>query len=390
MTNLNAVPPGRGLALLACLAALGACSLNTKPEQPALMSRTKVVAPVEEFRDAVLGQSQESSDAIERAADTIAVQSTVPLVRVNALEWKLVSSTELQSAALARDPAVALADLILFTLQMQAFLTTGQGKDLFGPQQPIAVGVMNRSLTRLLGLVDQVSSDTGSSGRWLRVLEPMAAGNPIRSPYVGRVGVTDTVAQLLAVDRGALAAVGDIETTARLLDRRIEQIQRSLLKQARWQVELILADAAKQPVVDSLVRDVGRLTTSVETITGVTEGLPGLVTGERIAALQAITNERIAVLEAITAERMALLEGVTAERVAVVNALHEERIATLHDAELSAQRLIDYTLNQRIELIINHVLWRVFLGLVLLILLAFGAGLVLVTFARRSGRLVRT
>jgi hypothetical protein len=72
------------------------------------------------------------------------------------------------------------------------------------------------------------------------------------------------------------------------------------------------------------------------------------------------------------------------------HALHEERIATLHDAELSAQRLIDYTLNQRIELIINHVLWRVFLGLVLLILLAFGAGLVLVTFARRSGRLVRT
>ena len=87
------------------------------------------------------------------------------------------------------------------------------------------------------------------------------------------MGITDTVAQLLTGDRSALAAVGDIETTARLLDRRIEQIQRSLLKQARWQAELILADAAKQPVVDSLVRDVGRLTTSVETITGVTEGL---------------------------------------------------------------------------------------------------------------------
>jgi hypothetical protein len=386
MTNLRDV--SRRDLILAWLVVLGACSLNTKPEQPALMSRTKIVAPVEEFRDAVLGQSQESSDAIERAADTIAVQSTVPLIRVNALEWKLVSSTELQSAALARDPAVALADLILFTLQMQAFLTTGQGKDLFGPQQPIAVGVMNRSLARMLALVDQVSSDTGSAARWLRVLEPMAAGNPIRSPYVGRVGVTDTVAQLLTVDRGALAAVGDIETTARLLDRRIEQIQRSLLKQARWQAELIMADAAKQPVVDSLVRDLNRITTSVEALTGMMEGLPQFVTSERIATLQAMTNERIAVLEAIAEERTALLEGVSAEEKAIVNALHEERIATLRDAELATQRLIDYALTQRLELIINHVLWRIFLGLVLLILLAFVVGLVLLRLARRSGRLV--
>ena len=135
------------------------------------------------------------------------------------------------------------------------------------------------------------------------------------------------------------------------------------------------------------MRDLNRLTASVETITGVAEGLPGLVTSERIAALQAITHERISVLEAITAERMALLEGVTAERVAVVNALHEERIATLKDAELATQRLIDYALTQRIELLINHVLWRIFVGLILLILLAFGVGLGLLAFARRSGRL---
>ena len=87
---------------------------------------------------------------------------------------------------------------------------------------------------------------------------------------------------------------------------------------------------------------------------------------------------------------MALLEGVTAERVAVVNALHEERIATLKDAELATQRLIDYALNERIELLIDEVLWRVFLGLVLLILLALGAGLALLAFARRSGRLARS
>lgn len=371
-------------ALVAGIALLGGCSLNTKPAQPKGMASQGITAPVEGFRDAVLGQSQEASEAYERAADTIAAQSSNPQVRINAIEWKLVSSTELQSAALARDPAVALADLILFTLQMQAFLTKGEGAGLFGTQQPVAVAVVSQSLARQLALVEQVT-EPGTSTRWLGILEPMAANHPIRQPYVGRAALTDSVGRDLAIDRGALAAVGDIELTARLLDKRIEQIQRALLKQARWEAELILAGAAKQPVVDTLMRDLNRLTASVEAITGVAASLPDLVTSERIAALHAITLERIAVLEAITAERKALLEGVSAERVAVVNALHEERIATLTDAEAATQRLIDYTLNQRIELLIDRLLWRVFFGVALLMLLGLGAGLILFSVARRRG-----
>lgn len=376
--------PGAFPAPVLAIALLSACSLNTKPAQPQVMEKQGVTAPVESFRNAVLGQSQEASEAIERAADTIAAQSKSPTVRINALEWKLVSSTELQSAALARDPALALADLILFTLQTQAFLTTGQGKELFGPQQPIAVAVIDQTLRSELALVDQVSPP-GSSTRWLGILQPYAASHPIRSPYIGRVAITDTVGQALATDRSALAAVGDIELTARLLDKRIEQIQRSLLKQARWQAELLLADAAKQPVVDSMARDLNRITSSIERITGVTEELPDLVTRERIAALQAVTGERIAALEAITGERIALLEALASERATVIDALHAERVATLKDAEAATQRLIDYALDRRLFLFIDHVLWRVFAGLVLLILLALGAALIVVSAARRRG-----
>ena len=143
----------------------------------------------------------------------------------------------------------------------------------------------------------------------------MGAGRGSPTPSGGPAG-----------DRSALAAVGDIELTARILDRRIEQIQRSLLKQARWQAELMMADAAKQPVVDTLVRDVGRITSSVERITGVTEELPDLVdAGAASPRSQAVTQERIAVLEAITAEREAVLSATVGRARAVVDALHEER-----------------------------------------------------------------
>jgi uncharacterized protein YjgD (DUF1641 family) len=171
---------------------------------------------------------------------------------------------------------------------------------------------------------------------------------------------------------------------------RVQQIQQSLLKQARWQAELLLADVARQPVVDSLMGQVGRLNASVERITAVAEGAPDLIERERMAALLGVTNERIAVLSAITGERMAVLAAIDSQRIAIVGALHEERVATFRDAEASAQRLIDYTLNQRIELLIDHVLWRLFYGLLLLILVAFVAGLVLVTLARRNVRIVRT
>jgi len=378
--------PGVLLAPVA-FAFLSACSLNAKPEKTTAMTKTGVTASVEGLRSAVLGQSQDASEAIERAADTIAAQTTSPTVRVNALEWKLVSATELQSAALARDPVVALADLIVFTLQMRAFLTAGEGRDLFGPQQPTAVATADGNLSRLLTLVDQIAP-SGTSTRWLAVLGPYAESNPIQSPFVGRVGATDSLTQALSADRSALAAVGDIEVTARILDRRIEQIQRSLLKQARWQAELMVAYAAKQPVVDTLVRDVDRITSSVERITGVTEELPDLVTRERIAALEAVTEERLAVMTGITGEREAVLSALSAERAIVIDALHEERVATLKDAELAAQRMVDYTLERRLILFVNKVLWRVFVGLVVLILLAVGGAMLVVSVVRRRGGFV--
>jgi hypothetical protein len=163
-------------------------------------------------------------------------------------------------------------------------------------------------------------------------------------------------------------------------------MQQTLLKQARWEAELMMADAARQPVVDSLRGQMGRLTTSVERVTGVTEGMPDLIDQQRIAAFQAITQERIAVLQAITAERQALLAALASERATVIAALHDERVATLTDAEATSRRLIDYTMEQRLELLVDHVLLRVFLGALILILLVLGAALVVVAVARRGGR----
>ncbi len=349
------------------------CALRSKPAAPAVMSKTSVATPVEGVRSAVLDRSREATSDIERAADAIAAASGSPAVRRRALEWKVASVSDLQSAALERDPVVALGDMLLFGLQMQAFLTTGEGGALFGPQQGIAVAAVDTILTDLLALVSRVASPDAPP-QWIAFLEPLVVAYPIQAPYLSRVGITDSVMGMLTTDRSALAAVGDIELTARLLDLRIEQIQHSLLKQARWQAQLAVADAVQQPVVDTLIGDVSRLTTSVERITDVTESLPGLVTAERIELLRALT-----------AERMALLAALAEERGLVLEALHEERVGTLADAEKSAERLIDHAFEQRLTMIIDHVLWRLFLGGVLLLALALGVGLVLIRAATRRG-----
>ncbi|HEX5004909.1 MAG TPA: hypothetical protein VFV65_06305 [Gemmatimonadales bacterium] len=363
---------GAGLLLLLLFGALaaGGCSLNSKPVQPAVMSRTNVTAPVEALRSVVLGRSQQAANELERAADTIAAVTDSTPVRINTLQWKLVSSTAIQSAALARDPTVALADLIMFLLQMQTYLTTGPGRDLFGAEQPVAVQAVERSLARLLDLVDEIAP-AGASGRWLAVLEPLAAAHPIRSPLVGRTSVADTVLQQLSTDRSALAAVGDIELTVRLLDQRVDQIQRNLLKQARWQAELLLASAGSQPVVDTLVRSLTSVTASVDRMAEVAEGVPFLVTSERLAVLRAVTAEREALLAALSIERDSILARVTAER-----------IATLADAEAAAGRLVDHAMDGALIDLVDRILWRIFAGLAILGLLGLAAGVVLVRAMR--------
>ena len=371
-------------ALLAVVAGLGACSLNTKPEQPSVMASTGITKSADGMRVSVRARSQNAELDIERTADVIAAQTRDPQVRRNAIQWKLVSLSELQSAALARDPVVSLGALVLFTLQSQAFFTTGEGKNFFGSEQPLAIATLDQILEQLLQYADDITP-SGRAG-WLSALQPWADTHPIRSPYVGRGSVLmDSLAGTLPGDRSALAAVGSMELTTRILDARVDQIQQTMLKEARWQAELLMADLANQPAVDSLMGQVGRLTTSVERITSVAEGAPDLVERERLAALLAVTQERIAVLEAITAEREAVLAALSAERAAVFEALHEERVATLKDAEAATQRLIDYTLEHQLEIFANRVLWRVFVGLVVLGLLGLGAGLILVTVARRSG-----
>ena len=370
----------RGLALFL----LSGCSLNAKPDQPAIMKAQGITATVEGLRSAVLGQSQDMAEAIERTADTIAAQTTAQQVRINAIQWKLVSSIEIETAALARDPAVALADLLLFNIEMQAFLTTGEGRDLFGVLQALAVQTNVESRRQIILLVDRVSPP-GTSTNWLGILQPIADRNPIVVPFVGRVGLTDSIAKQISSDRGALASVGDIEVTARILDRRIEQVQRNLLKQARWEADLVLAGAIQQPLVDSLTGELHRITASLERVTAVAEGVPDLVDRERVATMLGVAQERIAVLAALTGEREAVLRAIASERVALLAALHEERIATMRDAEGSATRLIDHTLGDQVVMLVDRILLRIFLGFVLLILLGLGGGLLLIRAVKRTG-----
>jgi len=375
-------------ALLACVVALGACSLNTKPEQPVVMASTGITKSADGMRLSVLARSQNAAEHIERTADTIAAQTRDPQVRRNAIQWKAVSTAELQTASLARDPVVSLGRVILFTLQSQAFFTTGEGRTMFGTQQPLAIQALDDILEGLLQYADAITP-AGRSG-WLSALQPWADTHPIKSPYVGRGSVLmDSLAGTLPGDRSALAAVGSMELTTRILDARVDQIQQTMLKEARWQAELLMADMAKQPVVDSLMGHLERVTSSVERLTGVAESTPDLVERERLAALLAVTQERIAILAGITGEREAVLAALANERATVIEALHEERVATLKDAEAAGERLIDHTLDYQLNQIINRVLLKVFLGVVALLLLGLGVGLILLTVARRPGGTAR-
>ena len=93
------------------------------------------------------------SARIEGAADNIIAESTDPVVRRNALLWKISAIPLVQEAAVRIDPQVAAMDLLAFTIQQLDYLTIGSGRNSFGPQQAIAVDATREAQREAIALV---------------------------------------------------------------------------------------------------------------------------------------------------------------------------------------------------------------------------------------------
>jgi hypothetical protein len=370
--------------LRVCLAPLLASACLKVPQQSAslaAMDASEVTASELQLR--VYEAGRRLSSIVETTADTIAAHSANPVVRRNALQWKIAAVPLIEEASLRPDPVVATADLWGFTIQLSDYVTQGDGREAFGDQQQLAVAATD-SLKQVMG--DVAGHVVGTDGTRLGTAEQRirdwAALHPLRGGQLARESVLSSDWKALSISETSLTGtVASVQRNLVGVNNRLGYLNEGIFKRVLWQSELAAGDLAPPLLARSqeALKDAIREGIS-EAIAEQAKQVLGAVDVQRVATLSSLTAERIAAFDDIAAERKAVLEGVSQERLATLAALQDEQVRVL-EAIQTERRAAFSSMDSVTQRSIDHagrvvgrlLLWTVVATVGLAIFVGFGA-----------------
>jgi len=211
----------------------------------------------EELSDELNAYASRFTGLVSTAGEEITAASDDPTIRRRALLWSLRLNPAVQEAAFHPNPQAGYIRTLTIAVMMRRYLTTGDGRNLFGASQPIAVAagealeaeafaIGERFLTakELEGVrrdVDQLAERFPIQGTQFSLVRARRAVQAVPSSNA----LTDVMTLPLApfralqgVDTGA-AAVRDFNQTA----RRFSTIVAALPQELRGEMQLLLYDA---------------------------------------------------------------------------------------------------------------------------------------------------
>jgi len=360
---------------------------KTSPNTGAMQQAPNVNVSADLLQLRVYEAGRDASVSIIAAADSIALVSSDPAVRRRALQWKISAVPLVQEASLRNDPLVAGVDLAAFGVQQQEYFATGEGKDAFGSQQPIAVNASRTMASDIAASLRRSLTGGALSPGFADTLRYWASRHPIHGPYLRRESVLGASWDALGVSSTSLVdVVGTMDRTLRGITLRLGTINESLAEQMRWNAQLMSDEALSSPRGDSLfttgtgaLRSAGLLADSATS----------LIARERIALLAGIDRQRVLALADVNRQRLETMRDITIERIAVESLIavqrralmadvHAERIATMLAVDSLAQRTID-----RSAAAVSRLVW---LGAIALFLVAsvVAGGTLYITGRRRA------
>lgn len=343
---------------------LAACAPNVRPASPTVASAAGVTLPADRLRIEAVEAGRRFAARVERVSEAIQDSTSSRQIWRNAQRWKINATQAAQDAVFRFEPLVSLLDLYALTVQQEAFFTTPPGDTLFGPFQPTVVSTVKTMRDDLRSYLLTVLP-AGREGRLLDTVDAWAARFPITTDQFSRYSIEGSAARLISADETSVfAAVGSMEQTVRTLDGRVAMLQGTLPKQARWQAELLARELLPGDAKDSLLRDIGRATAAIDRLSLTASELPGLVTGEREAVLEAVSRERQLVVDAITAEREAVLLALRVGGEAAMVAVDSQRRAFLVDLEAATLRIKEATIRE-LDVVVDDAIKKVALFIVL-------------------------
>jgi hypothetical protein len=315
--------------------------------------------------------------SIEADADFILAEASDPAIRQNALRWKSNGISACYRAAARRDPLAAYMDVWILNKQMAQLFRSPPGQHLFGPWQPVALRGCQRREQRLRAISDALGTNLPIDEKFAATF---AADYPVHDLYFNRESLaTRYIEAVEAPTREMFQAIASLRNNVEELRKLSMIYAEHLPKQARWEAELLLADASRISTVQRPIQDFAVTTQSIARVADTVEGIPEIIAHERHALHEIVRQERrdtLREVDRMRQETMSQLEGERAlvlntlrdERAAVLDALRDERVAvsrqldghmatTVRQADDITQRRVDQLAQHGNELV-DHFFWR--------------------------------
>jgi hypothetical protein len=341
----------------------------------------------EQMRLRMRAMVQPMSGVIVASADQILAGTTDPVVRREALLWKIEGIPALREALFQPNPKTALLDTWVMTFQMTDYFDKGPGAKALGDAHGIAV-TASQSMEAEMSRVANSLTFSGSMAKARDFARTWAADHPIMPSIASRQSTLSLVTEKDLPDvLSSAEAMGSLVVTVDDLNRRLEIYSAQLPDQTRWQAELFAMDQTRQyelekvlPLVQSAAKSAARASDAldralptVEHSLAVLDKTPALMATERENAIKALSGEVTRTITFAQNERIAALKQLTAERITTVQdagaaLVQQQRILT-RDMDGIALKAVDHAFLRAVQLC-AAVLVVGFFGVILLMLLA--------------------
>ena len=376
-------------ALLAAMALpLGAC-LKVPTQSASLQASPRVRLTASQLQIGAFELGRGVSLLIEEAADSIRTVSADPEVRRNALLWKVSAIPLVQEAALRDDPVIAVADLLVLTMQQEDYFTTGSGAASFGDAQPLAVAAARTARTRVAKYATGAMRGDTLPTDFVEGITRWVADNPMRGPALRRGSILNSDWAVIGLSEVSLeGTVGHLDRTVVNLTYRLSYLNETLAEQARWNAELMAEQAMAAPRVDTLLNASSAALRSVNLLV---DDMPALIDREREAMMKDIDRQRLAMMTDIDRQRVLAFQDLGVQRELAFREIADQRVAL--DAALTAQRVAAFqaadSLAQRSiaqsAVMLRRLVWQLTLGALIVVAALVAGGLLILNRLRAAG-----
>ncbi len=299
---------------------------------------------------------------IEKSGDEIMALTTDPVVKRNALLWKMSAIPAVYKAFLYSYPIVAMIDSWALCLQMKNFFKSEAGQNAFGKwyiygyDATVMMEAKIVELAKLLSQTDDISLLENFVRSW-------ANDHPIQVPLFVRESIIPIVSSEVGNEAmNAFQAASKLTYQLEDIANRFAIYGDHLPKQARWQAELLLSELGQHEKIEILIAELMKVTQELQQVGEVVEKLPDFITNERSAVLEVFRNERLETLSAVSKQRIETIDNINKQRIEaldylirertdIIDAVNKQRIETIDNMNKQRTETLDYLTRERIAII---------------------------------------